>query len=287
MSLATWLFIRNCVKSDTKRDAGLTTPADIKRFDNIQYGEDSKWHLLDVYRPNNTNEKLPVIVSIHGGGWVYADKEVYQYYCMNLAERGFVVVNFSYRLAPKNKFPASLEDSNAVFTWVHDNADKYGMDLDNLFAVGDSAGATNIGLYAAMLTNQDYAKKYDFKLPDISLKAIGLNCGLYNMNRKENGSFNSAIFEHKGSKEELDMMSLIHHITPSFPPCYILGASNDQFSQGIQELTEVLTTNNIKYIDKIYGDEKNHPLYHVFHCNIKSDDAKLANDDECNFFLSI
>ena len=44
MSLATWLFIRNCVKSDTKRDAGLTTPADIKRFDNIQYGEDSKWH---------------------------------------------------------------------------------------------------------------------------------------------------------------------------------------------------------------------------------------------------
>ena len=48
----------------------------------------------------------PVIVSFHGGGWVYGDKNVYQFYCMELAKRGFAVVNYSYNqrgllLAPR------------------------------------------------------------------------------------------------------------------------------------------------------------------------------------------
>ena len=63
-----------------------------------------KWQKLDVYRQKDATGKLPVIVSVHGGGWVYGDKERYQFYCMDLAERGFAVVNFSYRLAPEYKF---------------------------------------------------------------------------------------------------------------------------------------------------------------------------------------
>lgn len=56
---------------DMIRDAGLTTPDDIQRFDNIVYGEDKVWQSLDVYRPKaiNIEEKLAVIVSVHGGGW--------------------------------------------------------------------------------------------------------------------------------------------------------------------------------------------------------------------------
>lgn len=284
MSFATRVFIRNCTKADTKRDAGLTTPDDIERFDNILYGTDKKWQILDVYRPKNATEKLPVIVSVHGGGWVYGDKEVYQYYCMNLAQRGFVVVNFTYRLAPKNKFPAGIEDTNLAFTWVYEHADEYNMDLNNMFAVGDSAGGTNIGLYAAMLTNPEYAKKYSFTLPDIKLKAVGLNCGVYNLDKESNNSFKAAMFKNKGDKNELNMISLIYHVTKDFPPCYILGAANDPLKKEIPELTAVLDKQGIAYVTKVYGDEKDHPLYHVFHCDIKSDDAKIANDDECNFF---
>ena len=74
MSLNTYIFRFMCSRSDSKRDAGLTTPADIARTDNIAYGTDEKWHLLDLYRPKDTEEKLPVIVSFHGGGWVYGTK---------------------------------------------------------------------------------------------------------------------------------------------------------------------------------------------------------------------
>lgn len=54
---------------DEIRDAGLTTPEDIIRYDNIVYGTDPKWQALDVYRPRaSEGEKLPVIVNVHGGG---------------------------------------------------------------------------------------------------------------------------------------------------------------------------------------------------------------------------
>ena len=67
--------------NDAKRDAGLTTPETVERFDGLAYGPDPVWNRLDVYRPiSERGNQLPVIVSIHGGGWVYGDKELYQLY---------------------------------------------------------------------------------------------------------------------------------------------------------------------------------------------------------------
>ena len=55
--------------SDDVRDAGLTTPPDVRRFDDISYGPHGEWNLLDVYRPAAAGDApLPVIVSVHGGG---------------------------------------------------------------------------------------------------------------------------------------------------------------------------------------------------------------------------
>ncbi|MFR5151238.1 MAG: carboxylesterase family protein [Ruminococcus sp.] len=64
---------------------------------------------LDVYRPKQAQgEDLPVIISVHGGAWMYGDKERYQYYCMSLAQRGFAVVNFTYRLAHESKISSTV-----------------------------------------------------------------------------------------------------------------------------------------------------------------------------------
>ena len=133
MSLTSEVVRRTFKASDDKRDKGLKTPEDIERFDDIVYGENEKWNLLDVYRPKKeTGKKLPVIVSVHGGGWVYGTKETYQFYCMNLAERGFAVVNFSYRLAPEYKFPAPLEDTNKVISWILDHKKEYQFDTEHI-----------------------------------------------------------------------------------------------------------------------------------------------------------
>ena len=96
-------FRKSAGQSDAVRDAGLETPDNIIRYDNICYGKDPVWNLLDVYHLKGVRGLCPTIVSVHGGGWVYGDKELYQYYCMNLAQKGFAVVNFTYRLAPEFK----------------------------------------------------------------------------------------------------------------------------------------------------------------------------------------
>lgn len=285
MSLGNYIFIRNCTKSDTKRDKGLTTPEDIERIDNILYGTDEKWQIMDVYKPKNMlNGKLPVIVSAHGGGWIYGNKEVYQFYCMSLAQRGFVVVNYTYRLAPKHKYPAAMEDTNLVFNWIMDNGEKYGMDLNNIFAVGDSAGAQIIGLYAAMITNDAYGKTYPFVYPkNLKIRALGMNCGKYNAINDAASGFFKDLMPHKGTEEEKRMISVVEHIGEAFPPCYILTANEDFLKEEPNDLIKVLKERGIEYDYKMYGSEDK-PLYHVFHCDIKTEDAKQANDDEIQFF---
>ena len=66
MSIITWLLRKTFKAGDDKRDQGLTTPADIERWDDICYGNDRKWQVMDIYRPKNATKELPVIVSIHG-----------------------------------------------------------------------------------------------------------------------------------------------------------------------------------------------------------------------------
>lgn len=274
-------------QGDDIRDAGLETPADIERCDDIAYGDDPLWQALDVYRPKGRGEKLPVIVSIHGGGWVYGDKQRYQYYCMSLAQRGFAVVNFSYRLAPEHKYPAQMEDVNAVFAWVMAHAGEYGMDSSRLFAVGDSAGAHMLALYACICTNPEYAATYAFKPPeDMKLSAIALACGVYEFDQA-GGSLNlelmADLLPGGGTPGELDWIRPIGHITPDFPPTFAFTATGDYLNAQTPLLVEALRKNEVPFCFRFFGDSRNR-LQHVFHCDMRLADGKMCNDEQCDFF---
>lgn len=291
---ATSDMIRKIFKEgDEKRDAGLTTPENIERFDDILYGEDQKWQRLDVYRPKSAHEqKLPVIVSIHGGGWVYGDKERYQYYCMSLAQRGFAVVNFTYRLAPEFQYPSSLFDTNLVFHWIFNNASKYKLDTENIYAVGDSAGAHNLGLYTAICTNENYAKNYSFQTPTgFKPKAIALNCGAYKIAMDSSVDDLTKQLMHdflpnKGTSEELQLIDVTQHITKHFPPVFFITAAGDFLKNQAYLLMNRLLEHEVPFVFRVYGDET-HQLGHVFHLNIRSNEGKQCNEEECRFFMDI
>ncbi len=276
---------------DAKRDAGLTTPENILRVDNISYGP-NEMQVLDVYRPQNIEGKLPVIVSVHGGGWVYGDKELYQYYCMNLAQRGFAVVNFTYRLSPEYKFPAHLEDTVKVFNWVVENANQYEFDVSNVFAVGDSAGGHILSLFCVMCSNSEYATKYDFKVTEGFIpKAVALNCGVYDMNPKNNLNertlylMKELILANNGTDEEFCLISSVNFITEKFPPCFVMTANKDFLKEEAPSLIAKLEENGVQYIYKLYGDENN-LLEHVFHLDMHNVTGKQCNDEQCAFFRS-
>ncbi len=274
--------------NDDIRDAGLTTPENVERFDDICYGTDKTWQLLDVYRPKHTDgQKLPVIISFHGGGWVYGDKERYQYYCMSLVKRGFAVVNYTYRLAPEYQYPAPLEDTNLVVTWIFQHAGEYGLDTDAIFMVGDSAGAHGLALYAAICTNPEYAKEYAFQVPEgFAPKAIALNCGLASITVKE-GDPSSELMklylpEH-GTKKEEWLMSPIEHMTENYPPTFVMTAEGDFLRDEAPRLVKRLTECNVATCYRFYKWSER-PLGHVFHCDMRLEMAEVCNDEECGFF---
>lgn len=285
MSVSSYLLRKLFTSGDNKRDAGLMTPADIQRFDDIPYGTDAQWQCLDVYRPKAIQGSLPVIVSVHGGGWVYGDKERYQFYCMDLARRGFAVVNFTYHLAPKYKFPQPLLDTCMAFQWVLDNADQYGLDTKNVFAVGDSAGGHLLALYCILCTNPDYAARYDFAAnADALPKAVGLNCGSYDIAGSGlTHGLTKDFLPERGTPEELALITPLNHITKTFPPSYIMTASKDFLQEDSLKLQGKLNALGVPNTFRLY-DNARHSLGHVFHLDIRSAEAKECNDEECRFF---
>lgn len=277
-------------ENDDIRDALMSTPEDVERWDNIVYGHiDRNIQVLDVYRPRQAeDEDLPVIISVHGGGWVYGDKERYQYYCMSLAQRGFAVVNFTYRLAPEHKFPAPLEDMNLVCKWVMKRARRYHFDTERIFAVGDSAGAHLLGLYAGICTNPAYAAQYDFEVPEnFSLTAIALNCGVYFIDRETAGESTLELIKdflpEQGTDEELKKINVLDTITDVYTPVFCMTSVNDFQKVQAPALVERLTENQVPFVYRVFGDKVN-KLGHVFHCDIKTVDAAQCNDAECDFF---
>ena len=275
---------RDFKASDDIRDAGLTTPEDVVRHDDISYGGDSPLQALDLYRPRAAGDAvLPVIVSIHGGGWVYGDKERYQFYCMSLAQRGFAVVNFSYRLAPEAKYPSSMEDTNAVFHWIADHAGEYRLDANRVFAVGDSAGAHMLAVYSCICTNPDYAARYAFAPPEgFAPTAVALNCGAYVMDASRDALLKE-LLPGGGTDEEIDLISPLKHITPAFPPTFLMTSNADFLKPQAPVLAAALAEADVPFVYRYYGGS-DVQLPHVFHCDMRSEQGRLCNDEECDFF---
>ncbi len=286
--------------SDNNRDKGLRTPKDIVRFDNISYGPHPSWNLLDVYRPKSAgNTSLPVIMIVHGGAWVYGDKEIYQYYAMSLAQRGFAVVNFSYRLAPEFRFPGSLEDICKVFKWIKENAATYHFDTDNVFAAGDSAGAHLLGLFTVLYSNNAYRADMKKEYPKanltiargVYLKGVALNCGKYDlkMHNAEDKNLKYAIKDFLtdgGSKRELELTNVCAYVTDRFPPAYIMTCPGDFLRSQARYITNALTDNGVAFCFRYFRTKKD-ILHHVFHCNMRLEAARRCNEDECRFFKEL
>ena len=276
--------------NDDIRDAGLTTPEDVIRYDDIPYGSQSHWQKLDVYRPRAAEgQTLPVIVSVHGGGWVYGDKERYQYYCLSLARRGFAVVNFSYRLAPEYRYPASMEDTNAAFRWVLDHAGEYGLDAGHIFAVGDSAGAHMLALYGCICANPAYAARYPFRAPEgLKLRAVALNCGVYTTQSGCDArivALMSELLPEGDSLEANDLIFPLPHMTADFPPAFIMTCNDDYLRAQSPVLAARLMELGVPFVFRFYGDRDTR-LSHVFHVDMRCPEGAVCNDDECAFFRS-
>ena len=133
---------------------------------NVAYNNDTlKKHLLDIYLPAGAKGKLPLVVFIHGGGWIGNDKYADMGYMPNtinaMLENGMAVASIDYRFAQNAVFPAILQDCNKAVSFLYDNANKYNLDKNRIALMGFSAG----GHLASLMGTSHNNKVTDLYFP--------------------------------------------------------------------------------------------------------------------------
>jgi acetyl esterase/lipase len=113
----------------------------------LHYGDGDE-RTVDVYTPKSPTTARPVAVFLHGGAWQHGERRDFADVGVELAKRGFVVFVASYRLAPRSRWPAQLEDADAVVDLALREGPKFGGDKAKLVVVGHSAGAQMAALTA-------------------------------------------------------------------------------------------------------------------------------------------
>lgn len=158
-----FLFAVNCAFPQTNPVLGIF-PEGTVLHGNIPYNNDTlKKHVLDIYMPANAGGKVPLVIFIHGGGWLsndkYADMGYMKKTVAEIVGSGFALASIDYRFSTQAVFPAQIQDCNRAISFLYDNADKFGFDK-NLFAVmGFSAGG-HLASLVGLSKNNDISQFY-------------------------------------------------------------------------------------------------------------------------------
>ncbi|HEY1554238.1 MAG TPA: alpha/beta hydrolase [Kofleriaceae bacterium] len=110
----------------------------------VMYGPHGEWNRLDIYRPVRRPEPWPIVLYVHGGAFHLLSKDTHWLMGLVFARFGYLVVNISYRLAPKHPYPAAIEDTCAAYLWMLDHARELGGDTSRVVVAGESAGGNLI-----------------------------------------------------------------------------------------------------------------------------------------------
>ncbi|MFT3691772.1 MAG: alpha/beta hydrolase [Kofleriaceae bacterium] len=127
----------------------------------ISYGPDPA-HQLDIYRPVHRPKPWPVVFYVHGGAFHLLSKDTHWLMGLVFARFGYMVVNISYRLAPKHPFPAAIEDTCTAYSWMAERIALLGGDPNRVAVAGESAGGnliTSLALASIWRRPEPWARK--------------------------------------------------------------------------------------------------------------------------------
>lgn len=183
---------------------------------------------LDVYRPRSGAGGCPVLLEVHGGGWVVGSKNDQGLPMMlRLAARGWVCVSADYRLSPHATFPEHLVDLKHALAWIREHVAEYGGDPGFVVVAGQSAGGHLASLVA--LTANDPRYQPGFETADTSVAGCVSYYGVYDFTDRhllwpnpelqqllERKVMKASLAEAREAYEEASPMSRVHEGAPPF-----------------------------------------------------------------------
>jgi len=209
----------------------------------VPYLEDQNpKHMLDLYLPRNRKvgaRPAPVLLQIHGGGWIIGNKREQALPLMNLmAARGWVCVAINYRLSPKATFPDHLLDAKCALKWIRETIHEYAGDPDFVVATGGSAGGHLCSLLS--LTANDPEYQPGFETLDTSVSGCVPFYGIYDFANRYDLQAQEGlldVLEKKVMKKKLEVdledfvrASPMHRIHSDAPPMYVIHGDQDSLA---------------------------------------------------------
>lgn len=234
---------------DAKRMKKEKYPGGIKEFKDIPYADDANtYHLLDIYVPENAGVSLPVMIDIHGGGWMYGTKEINKCYCHRLAAQGFVVVSINYRLAGTVLFKEQIKDIFTAFKWISENMGSYPADMNNVFLTGDSAGGHFACVCTALTKSEDLRKDFGIEENPLEFNAVGATSPVVDLlspNIILNVNLRMLLGSNLKKSPLYKYMKYDNIAVADMPPFYILTSSGDFVHSQSYKLKKVLDELNV------------------------------------------
>lgn len=277
---------------ETGRKLQRHMPAGVTVRRDLAYGRKAGQR-FDVYRRADATGGDPVVVWLHGGGWLSGDKADWGPYYAQLAQAGFTVVAPNYARAPEHRYPAALRDAVAAVAHVRSAGHALGADPQRIVVAGDSAGAQLAAQVAALTTNPGYARQVGVvaPVPATALRGTVLDCGVYDFvpyMRGDDGAsgilgfaVSQLVWAYAGSNKPdapvFRELSVLRHLTPAFPPTFVTGGNGDPLTESqSRPLAERLADLGVDVDALLYPPGHEPRLPHEYQLNLDSEAGQLA-----------
>lgn len=273
----------------TKHNAENPLPRDVVPTENVDYiGDGAACHMMDIYRPSDAPGRLPVLVDIHGGGFLLGEKEANRLFAADICRRGFAVFCPEYPLVPDTDIFGIFRALIACINRIADIAGEYGGDASRLFLCGDSAGAHLCVYLAAMQKNADMARAAGVEPVTPPIRALGLQSGMFYTTLPDQvGLFLPSLIYGKDRKKDPFFKKYavpdVPDITKSLPPCFVVTARGDFLRNYSRRFAAALEKSGAEYTFLDIDEKKKLP--HAFAAMLpETEAAKRANAAMTEFF---
>ncbi|WP_336663317.1 alpha/beta hydrolase [Kurthia gibsonii] len=260
---------------------------------NMHYDSKYPRNTFDLYTPKDMKkgEKLPVLIWLHGGGYLAGDKSLAKEFATYVVTKERVaVISMNYELAPELRYPGQVEQVNDLYKTLVASPEKWtNFDLTKIAFGGDSAGAQIVGQYVAIQTNPTYAKEMNMKqlVPKEHLKAFISYCGPLDLQQMKDLPKKEILMKFFAKTVAWDLIgdknwkdssvvtqaSLTEHVTSDFPPSYVTDVNGFSFLPQGQAFVKELVEQDVPVQSLFYANEEQ-PIYHEYQFSYDTKEAQ-------------